>query len=248
MANSGPGTNGSQFFITHVPTQNLDGRHTVFGYVINDGMKVVNEIAVNDDIIAVKIIRKGEAAKKFDAQKVFNDYFKYESENQIKKAKIDAEIQKKNEAQNKILIGGKLAYFNQLKLKATKSTTGLVYKITQSGKGKKPANGANVFINYAGYFEDGMLFDSSIKAIEESYGKLNKQKEMQHGYQPIPFIIGTKTGLIPGFIEGLEKMKIGDKAILFIPSNLAWGEQGFPPLIEPNTNVIFEIEMLEKLK
>ncbi|MES2748278.1 MAG: peptidylprolyl isomerase [Bacteroidota bacterium] len=248
MANSGPGTNGSQFFITHVPTPNLDGRHTVFGYVINDGMKVVNAIVPNDDIVSVKIIRKGEAAKKFDAQKVFNDYFKYEAENQKKQAILDAEIQKKNEAQNKVLMAEKLAYFNELKSKATKSTTGLVYKITQSGKGKKPANGSNVFLNYAGYFEDGMLFDSSIKAVEESYGKLNEQKEMQHGYQPMPFVMGTKTGLIPGFIEGLEKMKIGDKAVLFIPSNLAWGEQGFPPLIGPNTNVIFEIEMLEKIK
>ncbi len=246
MANAGPGTNGSQFFITHVPTPHLDGRHTVFGYVIGDGMKVVNQIAVNDDIISIKIIRKGEAAKKFDAQKVFHDYFKDEAENQKKQALADAEMKKQTEEKNKVLMAEKMSYFNDLKSKGTKSSTGLVYKITKNGNGKKPANGTNVMVNYAGYFENGMLFDSSIKSIEESYGKFNKQKEMQNGYQPIPFTMGTKTGLIPGFIEGLEKMKLGDKAILFIPSSLGWGEQGAPPLIGPNTNVIFEIEMLEK--
>lgn len=248
MANSGPGTNGSQFFITHVATPNLDGRHTVFGYVINDGMKVVNTIAVNDEIIAVKIIRKGEAAKKFNAQKIFNDYFKYESENQKKKAQIEAEAIQKNEAKNKVLMDEKVAFFTAIKPKATKSTTGLAYKIIQNGKGKKPQNGTTVYINYAGFLENGMLFDSSIKSIEESCGKFNKQKEIQKGYQPFPFVIGTKTGLIPGFIEGLEKLKIGDKAVLFIPSNLAYGEQGAGHLIPPNTDIIFEIEMLEKLK
>ncbi len=248
MANSGPKTNGSQFFITHVPTPNLDGRHTVFGYVVKDGMVIVNTIEVNDAIISIKIIRKGEAAKKFNAEKIFNDYFKNESENQKKQALIDTELKQKSEVQNKVLMADKVAYFKNLKATATKSTSGLVYKIIKNGNGKKPSIGTTVFVNYAGFFEDGMLFDSSIKVVEESYGKLNQQKQMQNGYQPIPFEVGTKTGLIPGFIEGLEKLKIGDKAVLFIPSNLAWGEQGAHGLIPPNANVIFEIEMLEKQK
>jgi len=246
MANSGPGTNGSQFFITHVPTPHLDGRHTVFGYVVEDGMKVVNAISVNDDIISVTIIRKGEAAKKFDAAKVFSDSFKLESENQKKQAAIDAEAQSKMMAQNKVLMADKMAYFDKIRPTATKSTTGLRYKIF--GKGNKAATGSTVYIAYSGYLENGMLFDSSDKSVEESYGKFNQQKQLQGGYQPFPFTIGTKTGLIPGFIEGLEKMKIGEKAVLFIPSNLAYGEQGAGNLIPPNSNIIFEIEMLEKLK
>jgi len=72
MANSGPKTNGSQFFITHKATPWLDGKHTVFGSVIN-GQDVVNAIAQNDYILKVKIIRKGKPAKKFDAVKVFNE-------------------------------------------------------------------------------------------------------------------------------------------------------------------------------
>jgi cyclophilin family peptidyl-prolyl cis-trans isomerase len=70
MANSGPGTNGSQFFITHVKTTWLDGRHTVFGHVVT-GQEVVNAIQQGDEIIAIKIIKVGKAAKKFKAAKVF---------------------------------------------------------------------------------------------------------------------------------------------------------------------------------
>ncbi len=70
MANSGPGTNGSQFFITHVKTTWLDGRHTVFGHVVT-GQEIVNAIQQGDEIIAIKIIKVGKAAKKFKAAKVF---------------------------------------------------------------------------------------------------------------------------------------------------------------------------------
>lgn len=246
MANSGPNTNGSQFFITQSATPHLDGKHTVFGYVVGDGMEVVNAIQVNDDIISVTIIRKGEAAKKFDAAKVFNDNFKADAENQKKQAAIDAKLKAELDAQTKVIMDEKAAYFAQIKPKATKSTSGLVYKIF--GKGVKPANGSRVYIAYAGYLEDGMLFDSSNKELETSYGKFNQQKELQRGYQPFPFVIGTKTGLIPGFIEGLEKMKIGEKAVLFIPANLGYGEQGAGNMIPPNANIIFEVEMLERLK
>nr|MBC7612383.1 peptidylprolyl isomerase [Pseudopedobacter sp.] len=70
MANSGPATNGSQFFITHVPTNWLDNRHTIFGHVIS-GQDVVNAIRQDDSIIHIKIIRKGRPAKKFKSEKEF---------------------------------------------------------------------------------------------------------------------------------------------------------------------------------
>lgn len=72
MANSGPKTNGSQFFITHVATPWLDNHHTIFGHVIS-GQDIVNAIAQGDTIAHIKIIRKGKAAKKFKADKVFEE-------------------------------------------------------------------------------------------------------------------------------------------------------------------------------
>lgn len=241
MANSGPGTNGSQFFITIKDTPWLDGRHTIFGHVIQDGMKVVNRIVQEDEIKSVKIICKGEAAKKFDAVKVFTDYYKVEAENQKKQAAIKAAVLKKATTD-------KLAAFAQARATATKLPSGLSYAIIEKGSGKKPANGTKVFINYSGFLENGTLFDTSNPDTAESFGAFDPQRAAQNGYSPIPFEIGSKGAMIPGFEEGLSKLSIGDKAILFIPSNLGYGENGAGNVIPPNANIIFEVEMLETIK
>jgi len=247
MANSGPGTNSSQFFITHKETPWLNGLHTIFGKVVENGMEVVNAIAQDDAINSIKIIRKGEDVKKFDAVKVFSDYFKVESENQKKQQAIHAEEQKKYNEQFQKVITDKLAFFAETKASATKSPTGLIYKITSKGSGKKPANGTQVFLKYAGFLEDGTLFDSNDVAVAKAFGKYNEQRDAQNGYAKMPFKAGSKGGMIPGFEEGLSKMNIGDKAVFFIPSNLAYGENGAGNVIPPNANIIFEIEMFDKL-
>jgi cyclophilin family peptidyl-prolyl cis-trans isomerase len=72
MANAGPATNGSQFFITHVTTPWLNNRHTIFGFVVT-GQDVVDAVQQGDYIVKVKIIRKGKKAKKFNAAKVFEE-------------------------------------------------------------------------------------------------------------------------------------------------------------------------------
>lgn len=246
MANSGPGTNSSQFFITIVPTPWLDGKHTIFGEVIEKGMEVVNAIKVNDVINSIKIIRKGEDVKKFDAVKVFGDYFKMESENQKKQAAIDAENNKKYQEQYQKVITAKLASFAASKASATKTASGLMYAITKKGCGKKPALGSTIIIHYAGFLEDGTLFDTSESDVAKAFGKYDAQREAQNGYSPIPFQAGTKTGMIPGFIEGIEKLNIGDKAVVFIPSNLGYGASGIGNVIPPNANIIFEIEISDK--
>ncbi|MBP7470952.1 MAG: peptidylprolyl isomerase [Flavobacterium sp.] len=247
MANNGPTTNSSQFFITHLATPWLEGKHTIFGHVVENGMEVVNKIEQNDYINKVTIIRNGEAAKKFNAVKIFNDYFTIESENQNKRAAIDAENKKVYNEKYKEVREQKVAYFTDLKTKATKTPTGLQYVITKKSGGKKPAKGTNVFIHYAGFLEDGELFDASIESVAKTFGKYDENRAVQNGYQPIPFQAGKKDGMIPGFIEGLEQLSFGDKAVIFIPSRLGYGAAGAGGVIPPNANIIFEIELLEKM-
>ena len=245
MANSGPGTNSSQFFITHIATPWLDGKHTIFGHVVEKGMDVVNTIVQDDLIKSVVIIRKGDAAKKFDAVKTFADYFSVEAENQKKQAAIDLETQNSYKSQFEKVIATKLAFFASSKASSTKTASGLQYKILIKRNGIKLAANTAVKVKYAGYLEDGTLFDTSEAAVAKEFGKFDAQREAQMGYQPIPFTIGSKTGMIPGFIEGLEKITVGDKIIIFIPSNLGYGENGAGNVIPPNANIIFEVEMVK---
>lgn len=256
MANSGPTTNGSQFFITHKDTQWLNGKHTIFGEV-TQGMSIVNAIVQDDVITKITITRKGDLAKKFDAVKIFSDYFNnkaddqkkqnaIEAENRKKQAAIDAEAKKEYLQKYSTVINLKTAYFATEKAKATTTPSGLAYSIITKGTGVKPVDGSTFYFHYAGYFEDGTLFDSSYEDVSKAYGKFDENRAMQNGYKPFPFEAGKKDGLIPGFLEGIATMSYGEKLLLFIPSSLAYGERGAGGVIPPNTNLIFELEMFEK--
>ena len=255
MANSGPATNSSQFFITHKETGWLNGKHTIFGHVVS-GMEVVNAIEQDNVMNKVTIIRKGADAKKFDAVKVFSDYYANKGEDMKKQAAVDAEANAKKalvDAEAKKVYDEKYAPVKAAKVKAladvkatsTKTASGLQYKIIKKGAGKKPADGATVYIHYAGYLEDGSLFDSSYEDVVKAYGKFDANRAAQNGYNPFPFQAGKKDGLIPGFLEGLNLMSFDDKAVLFIPSALGYGEHGAGGVIPPNANIIFELEMFE---
>jgi cyclophilin family peptidyl-prolyl cis-trans isomerase len=247
MANNGPGTNSSQFFITHLETPWLDGKHTIFGHVVGNGMETVNKIEQDDFIKSVTIIRNGEDAKKFDAKKTFYDYFKIESESQKQKMAAESQAKLAYDSKYKAVCEQKSAVFTALKTQAKKTASGLQYVITKKGNGKKPAAGSTVYIHYAGFLENGSLFDTSIEEVSKTFGKFDPARAAANQYTPIPFQAGRKDGLIPGFIEGIEKMSFGDKAVLFIPSHLAYGEAGAGDVIPPNTNIIFEIELMEKM-
>jgi cyclophilin family peptidyl-prolyl cis-trans isomerase len=244
MANSGPTTNGSQFFITHKETPWLNGKHTIFGEV-TEGMKIVNSIAQDDVIIKISITRKGKLAKLFDAPKIFSTYFTNKAEDAKKQAEIDAENKRIHNKKYEGVVTSKAAYFTSAKASATTTASGLTYKIVKQGTGIKPVDGSTFLFHYAGYFEDGNLFDSSYENVNKEFGKYDANRAAHNGYQPFPFEAGKKDGMIPGFIEGLSLMNYGDKVVLFIPSNLAYGERGAGDVIPPNTTLIFELEMFE---
>ena len=245
MANNGPATNSSQFFITHIETPWLDGKHTIFGHVVGNGMEAVNKILQDDYMSKVTIIRNGDAAKKFDAVKVFHDYFAVEAENQKKQAAIDAENKRIFNEKYKTVIDAKVKSFAALKATATTTKSGLQFVITKKSGGAKPKAGTGIFIHYAGFLENGTLFDSSIESVCKTFGTFDPNRAAQNGYQPIPFQAGKKDGMIPGFIEGIEQLSFGDKAVIFIPSKLGYGEAGAGGVIPPNANIIFEIELLK---
>ncbi|TBX68763.1 peptidylprolyl isomerase [Flavobacterium silvisoli] len=255
MANSGPKTNGSQFFITHKDTPWLNGKHTIFGYVVK-GQDVVNAIKQDDVIKKIIISKKGAEANKFDAAKVFADYMAGKAAEDQKEAALEAEKRKKEaeiiaakqaEYKEKYgpVISAKAKYLTETRATTTETLSGLKYKILQKGAGKKPADGATVYIHYAGYLEDGSLFDSSYESVNKEFGKFDENRAKQNGYQPFPFQYGKKEGLIPGFLEGMSLLNFGDKAIIYIPSKLGYGERGAGNVIPPNSNIVFEIELLE---
>lgn len=147
MANSGPGTNGSQFFITIVPTPWLDGKHTVFGHVI-EGINVVNSIKQGDKINSIKIIRNGDAAKNFTAtQDNFNSL-----------AALTAE---KSRAQREAANAETIKQIESKFPNAKKNSDGIYYEITKEGSGKKPAAGQKVSVNYELSLLSGEAIDAS---------------------------------------------------------------------------------------
>lgn len=150
MANSGPGTNGSQFFITHVPTTWLDNKHTVFGKVI-EGQNVVDAVKTGDKIKSVKIIRVGDKAKAFKNDKAAMDAIADKAVSSTKKTA--AAKMKEDEA-----------FIVKTWPEAKKTKSGLMYIVREEGKGtESPTIGNTVTTHYEGKLLNGTIFDSSYK-------------------------------------------------------------------------------------
>ena len=154
MANSGPGSNGSQFFITHIATPWLDNKHTVFGNVI-EGQDVVDAITQGDVLESVEIIRVGEEAKNWNAIEAFVG---------LKGARLKRAAALKAESEAKM---------EKLAAGFEKTESGLRYQFIQKGDGKQAESGKTVSVHYEGSLENGKVFDSSYprkKPIEFKLG------------------------------------------------------------------------------
>lgn len=212
MANSGPNTNGSQFFITVVPTTWLNQKHTIFGKVV-EGQDVVNKIKQGDVMNKVTIIREGKDAKKFDAVSVFS--------------KVQEEAVKIAEAKAKEAAKGFDDYIKSNFPNAQKTASGLYYVVEDEGTGAQAVAGKSVSVHYAGSLQDGTEFDNSFKRGE-----------------PITFQLGVGQ-VISGWDEGIALMKEGAKYKLIIPYQLAYGENGRPPVIPAKATLIFDTELMK---
>lgn len=215
MANAGPATNSTQFFITHKDTPWLDGKHSVFGKVTY-GQNIVDTIVQNDYINKVEIIRVGKKARKFNAPEVFLTELS-NSEAREKERKEKIKIAKEN-------IKRELRYYDAF---TTKSGLKVVKLKETSGAKVNPDLPTTVH-----YTLQDDLGNKIASSIDQN--------------QPFTFTINDLNyPLIAGWKEGAALLKEGEKARLFIPSYLGYGEVGRLPVIKPNTDLIFEIEVLK---
>lgn len=222
MANSGPATNGSQFFITHKETPWLNNKHTVFGHVIK-GQNVVDSIVGNDVMTKVTIYRIGKEAKKFNATEVFAEVGAKAAAIAKEKAEEAAKFKAMSQKQKNKWFRKKM---KKQYRKAKQTESGLMYIVEEKGSGEKPEVGKNVTVHYSGYFTDGNKFDSSV----------------DRG-QPFQFPLGQKR-VIAGWDEGVALMSKGAKYKLILPYWLGYGEEARGP-IPASSTLVFDVELIE---
>ena len=231
MANAGPNTNGSQFYITLGDRSYLDGNYTLFGNVV-EGMDVVNKIVQGDTIMSVTITRIGEKANDFKPNTEL--FFKMVNE---AKEKVKAAEKKKNKNEAGWII-------KNLPNTQT-SASGVKYFITKKGSNEKLKQGDKIKVKYSGK----VLIDQLTFVSTSNDGKPNFGSEPQL----FNYTIGT-TKINDGVDEIIASMKHGEKRSIVVPSNFGYGTTGFYGkyingqkrfLINPNSTLYYEIEVMK---
>jgi cyclophilin family peptidyl-prolyl cis-trans isomerase len=214
MANSGPNTNGSQFYITLTATPFLDGGYNVFGQVI-EGMEVVRSIEVGDVIRSVEIIRSGEEAQSFqpttESFQAARTALAAEQE-----AAVAAELQARIDAVTEGLPN--LIEFGESRM---------LLSLLQPGSGETPETGTAVSVHYSFSTLEGEILDDTRARGEPFTFSYNEQR------------------VLPGLEMAIGTMRPGAQLVAIIPPELAWGAQGLPPALAPDSFVVFDIERLQ---
>lgn len=251
MANGGPESNGSQFFVTHKPIPHLDGKHTVFGKTIvnstqlsalknqfKDSLKlkksidslrmvVVNNIVQFDTINTIEIIRIGSKAKSFNAAEVFDAEMISYSQNQKSRKEQEASAEVARYAK---YLEDKVTFLAKMdEGKAIKTSSGLrILMLEKNPSGKKIVTNKPIKAHFTLYTADGV----QIQSTKES----NK-----------PFVFqldDAQKPMITGFKEGVKNMRVGEKVRLFIPYYIGFGEAKYGPF-PAKSDLVFEVEILE---
>jgi cyclophilin family peptidyl-prolyl cis-trans isomerase len=251
MANGGPESNGCQFFLTHRPIPNLDGKHTVFGKTIVNSvqlsalkhqfkdslklkksidslrMSVVNNIVQFDTINTIEIIRIGSEAKSFDAAEVFDAEMLSYAQNQKSRKEQEAGAEVARYAK---YLEDKVTFLAKMKEgKAVKTSSGLrILMLEKNPSGKKIVTNKPIKAHFTLYTADGL----QIQSTKESN-------------QPFVFQLDdAQKPMITGFKEGVKNMRVGEKVRLFIPYYIGFGEAKYGPF-PAKSDLVFEIEILE---
>jgi peptidylprolyl isomerase len=213
MANSGPNTNGSQFFITMKPVPELDGGYSIFGKVVK-GMETVKQISQGDKLVKVEIVRNGSAARGFKAdQKAWNE----------RATPLVASIKKAADDKR----AADISAIKQKWPDLVADADGIFQKTLKAGSGNTPTAGQTVSVAYKGMLVSGQVFD---------------QSDFHGG--PVDFQVGVGR-IIPGWDKVVMQMKKGEKRMIVIPPELAYGSRGTPGgPIAPDSFLAFEVELV----
>ena len=254
MANSGPESNGSQFFITHRATPHLNGKHTVFGKTIVNSteleilkksfrdtirlqkaidsvrMIVVNNIAKFDTIKTIEIIRVGTKAKSFKAAEVFDEELKNYAAN--KKDREKDKVKEEELRYNKYLADKDVFLAKMDEGKAIKTSSGLrILMLNTNPSGKRIVTNKPVKAHFTLYTADGKKIQSTLD-----------------NNQPFVFQLDdVQRPMITGFKEGVANLRVGEKVRLFIPYYIGFGEAKYGPF-PAKSDLVFEVEILEIVK